>query len=604
MTATVALPGAPEREGAVSLAAKVFAFVARRRLAGAVVGVGVALASAWGAGHGFSLSARADLDRRTMTSAMLHATVLESEFERLRAIPLVLATEPQIAELLRTKHPAAASRLSARLEALAASLDVAAVYLVDSTGLTRAASNWRQEVSFVGQNYAFRGYFRDAMAQGAAEEFALGTVSGQPGMYFAQRVGDGAGVVVIKTRFDELEKDWAQDNEIAVAVNEAGEVFITTRPDLRFAPLRSVANIGEFLGAGGGVAAAAGSAAPLALSPRDWTVAQAPVRASQWSLYVFAPISPAVAPLAAAGRLVGGSIALALLVLLAFLGSREARKARSIAEAARYRIDLERSVAERTAELQASKDRLSREFEERMRAEEKLKRMQDDLVQANKLAILGQISAGVAHEINQPTAAILSYVKNASEFLARGEYARVAGNLNIIVGLVERIGAITGELRAFARKRGARTQTPVKEVLDSALMLMEARMRGLGVQVERRGACEGVIVCVDRIRLEQVVVNLLQNAIDAVKDRERPRIVVETEATDQTVAIAVVDNGPGVAPEVERELFAPFRSTKTSGLGLGLVISRDIVAEFSGSLAYARAEGGGARFEVRIPRAA
>jgi two-component system C4-dicarboxylate transport sensor histidine kinase DctB len=109
---------------------------------------------------------------------------------------------------------------------------------------------------------------------------------------------------------------------------------------------------------------------------------------------------------------------------------------------------------------------------------------------------------------------------------------------------------------------------------------------------------------VDRIRLEQVIVNLLQNALDAVKDHAAPRIIVETEADAAGVAIAVMDNGPGVPEDIERELFTPFRSTKTSGLGLGLVISRDIVAEFAGSLEYAPPAAGGARFVVRIPRVA
>lgn len=542
----------------------------RPRLALALLAAAVATVSAFACGEFFAMPARAELDQRTQTSAALHATVLDSEFKRLRAIPAVLAAEPQIAALLRGEASAAA--VNARLETLAGSLAVAALYVVDDAGLTRAASNWREPVSFIGRNYAFRGYFQQAMARGAAEEFALGTVSGEPGMYFAQRAPGGAGVVVAKVKFDLLEREWAQSNEIAVAVNETGVVLFTTRPELRFAPLR-----------------------PPAAGP--WTSAEAPIPASQWVLHVFAPIRPATAPLTAAGRLVGGVVSLAALAFLFLLGSRAARKAQ-------LQLTLERSVAERTAELQASKDRLSRAFEERLRAEEQVKRMQDDLVQANKLAMLGQISAGVAHEINQPAAAILSYVKNAQEFLARGELARVSGNLGVIVGLVERIGAITGELRTFARKRAERSETAVQDVLDSALLLMEARMRGQAVQVARRGGGEGARVCVDRIRLEQVIVNLLQNALDAVKDHAAPRIIVETEADAAGVAIAVMDNGPGVPEDIERELFTPFRSTKTSGLGLGLVISRDIVAEFAGSLEYAPPAAGGARFVVRIPRVA
>ncbi|MBY0447654.1 MAG: hypothetical protein K2P95_03105, partial [Hyphomonadaceae bacterium] len=458
-------------------------------------------------------------------------------------------------------------------------------------GVTLASSNWRDQPSFVGQNYAFRQYFQHAMAHGTAEEFALGTVSGEPGMYFAHRVAGNDGVVVAKVTFEALEEEWAQGNETAVAVNETGMIQITTRPDLRFAPLQSLAT-GPSLPI---------SAAGL-LSPRHWARAQTPVSAGRWTLYVFAPIRPAIAPLEAAGRLVGASTSLAALAMLFLWTSREARRARAAAEKARDRVLLERSVAERTAELQASKDRLSQEFEERMRAEEKIKRMQDDLVQANKLAMLGQISAGVAHELNQPAAAILSYAKNALAFLKRSDQDKAEDNLRIIVELVERIGVITDELRTFARKRGERSLVSVRDVLDSTLLLLDTRLRGSGVHLARHEAAENLIVCVDRIRLEQVLVNLVQNALDAVKQQEAPRIVLETALDLNCVVIAVTDNGPGVPHEIERELFTPFRSTKSSGLGLGLVISRDIVAEFAGSLEYTPAPGGGARFVVRIPR--
>ncbi|MDB5455349.1 MAG: sensor histidine kinase, partial [Caulobacter sp.] len=267
------------------------------------------------------------------------------------------------------------------------------------------------------------------------------------------------------------------------------------------------------------------------------------------------------------------------------------------------RAALEARVEERTAELRSANRRLSAEMDERRRAEAHVQLMQDELVQSNKLATLGQIAAGVAHEINQPVAAIRTYADNAAVLLDRDDGGSAKRNLGLIAGLTDRIGLITDELRAFARKTNAPpAPVAVREAVEGALLLVGARVRQQHVKVVRTEDAEGLKVMAERFRLEQVLVNLLQNALEALEGVAQPEIALEVSAHKSQVRIVVADNGPGLAPKAAQTLFTPFATTKPRGLGLGLVISRDIVAEFGGELSVEPGRGG-ARFVITLPKA-
>ena len=238
-------------------------------------------------------------------------------------------------------------------------------------------------------------------------------------------------------------------------------------------------------------------------------------------------------------------------------------------------------------------------------AETQARVLRDDLAQANRLSILGQVSAGVAHEINQPLAAIRTYAESGGHLLDTGHPGEARDNLREIVSVTERIGAITQALRGFAR-RGAGKIRPivVEEAIDGALLLLAGRIRDAGVAIRRAPRAPGVTVMAGRIRLEQVLVNLLQNALDAVGDREEPAVTIGVREDGETVAITVTDNGPGVSRAAREQLFMPFNTTKATGLGLGLVISGDIAREFGGVLALEPGEAPGAAFTLTLPRVA
>ena len=596
-----------------------------RRWTAFVAASAILLASVVGfAGALAERRATADLARQAQASATLHAAVLRSELAKHRSLPFVLAQDPDVAEVLRSADARGIAALNHKLETLSDGTRASAIYVLNARGVTIAASNWRLPTSFVGSNYSFRPYFKDAKTNGTAELFALGTVSRRPGFFMSRRV-DGPegvlGVVVVKVEFEALEAEWSAA-EPAFVADPKGVILVTSIPGWRFLTLRPLPRAEQdrlhaeqrFGNAPFNVLKA--SPAPVVSRTPVLTDVSAPgqdetrfmaasadLGAAAWTVYTFTPVGAvlrtAVAGARASALLVGLVVCALAAAVLRWRGQASVRAARQ--EAAR--LELETRVAERTTELRETNQRLTVEMEERRRAEAHVHLMQDELIQSNKLATLGQIAAGVAHEINQPVAAIRAYADNAAVFLERADDKTAKANLGLISGLTDRIGLITDELRAFARKSSAPAgPVAVREAVDGALMLVGPRLRQQGVRVIRDEAEEAAKVMAERFRLEQVLVNLLQNALEALEGRPDPEIRVQVSVKRSQVRIQVADNGPGVAPEAAKTLFTPFATTKPRGLGLGLVISRDIVAEFGGELSLEPAPHG-ARFVMSLPKA-
>lgn len=567
------------------------------------------------AGDAARRQAAQDIVRQAEATLMLDQALLASELDRHRATPVVLASEDIIVQALRRPDPATLDRVNARLDMLAVQTGAAAIYLVDRQGKTIAANNYRTPVSFVGADYAYRPYFRAAMQTGSDEYFALGSRSGRPGLYLSRRVGpdsEGAGVIVVKIEFDKVEAAWRRQAEQALVSNRDGVILLASDPARRFRTLtplepnreKALRDSRQF-----------GDAPLTPLDPpivtaRDGRIQMGgkvfvPLRRAlpveDWTLLLLVPIADADR---AAGpvRWTAGLAGALVMVVLAWIWRARLRRLDGQRQEAEVRRELELRVEERTTALTTANAQLSNQIEDRKRTEARLRTLQADLVQANRLAHLGQIVAGVAHEINQPVAAIRANADNALTLLSREQPQAAQDKLTRIQGLTERIGSIVEDLRGFARKTPPRTTTVVvDEAVEGALLLVSSRMRDEGVAVERTGQAR-VSAQGDRIRLEQVLVNLLQNAFEALGDQADARIGLDISTTDDLVVIAVTDNGPGLSQVTLRTLFTPFSTTKPNGLGLGLVISRDIVEAFGGSLVVASPERRGARFEVRLKR--
>ena len=575
------------------------------------------LGATFAAGRVARERAAAELADRAAAALPLATASLAAVIEKQRLVPTVLARDPEVIALLAAPVDHARDLLDAKLADIAAEADSAVIYLVDRAGIAIAASNAGTPQSFVGSDYAFRTYFTGAMAEGAAQQYALGTVSGRPGLYLSRRVDSvlgPLGVVVVKVEFDDIEARWRESGLVVQVTDEAGIVLATTDPAWRFGttrPLADEAAARAALQLGdrplATVPISLGDEGPARIRGRPYVAASDAVGPSApgWRLATFLPAEPALRTAARSAQvtalLAGLLIALAGLLMLR---RRRWALARQAALAA-MNSELERRVARRTQELNRSNAALAAEIAEREAAEIRARRLRDDLAQANRLSILGQVSAGVAHEINQPLAAIRAYAETGARLLDAGQPAEAQGNLREIVGVTDRIGAITQALRGFSR-RGAGDLRPiaVDEAIDGALTLLAGRIRDAGVAIVRDPRTPGQQVIAGRIRLEQILVNLLQNALDAVRDVDDPRITIRVAAPANSVTLTVEDNGPGVSPGVRDQLFMPFTTTKPTGLGLGLVISGDLAREFGGALRLEPTEGPGAAFTLELPRAA
>lgn len=593
----------------------VFAF-----LSAAVIAAGL-----YGANFYGRLSAIETLQRQGHTDANLKVALLRAVLERPRALPLLLADDQQVRDALAEKHIDDVVALDRKLESLVSGTSASVLYVTGKDGVAMASSNWREPLSFVGNDYSFRNYFRKAMETGTAEHYALGTVSNRPGLYISRRVGDvgsALGVVVVKMEFDQLEADWSETGRPAYVADERGVVLITSLPSWRFmttAPLaREEADaIRKSLQFGAAPLSPLPVSHPEEVGP-DATIVRAilpgssaaeylqltvAVPSTPWQLGYLIPTDQAIASSVRETRFLALTVLLPILAFAAFLLRRRDVSAMQIAVSRIAREELERRVLERTEDLSQARDRLEEEIADHRATEAKLQGVQQDLVQANRLAILGQVAAGVAHEINQPVATIRAYAENANVFLDRRQTEPVKENLSAIAALTERIGTITEELKAFARKgRTAPEPVDLGSVIEGAVVLLRSRFAGRLDALKIELPPTGLGVVGTRIRLEQVLINLFQNALEALEGRDEAKVEVSVRETSEEVEIVVSDNGPGIPAAILDSLFTPFNTSKEKGLGLGLVISKDIVVDYGGRIDV-ESNGNGTRFTVHLRKA-
>ena len=542
-----------------------------------IIAIGVLLIAALGLlviDRTMRTSALDEAEKGAKNEAAILAAGLESELDKFSLVPLVLARDPQVQSLMGGDR-AQQSGLNQRLQQLAGQTGAAVIYLMNRDGQTLAASNWNRPDSFVDSNYGFRHYFRDARASGVATEFALGTVSRRPGLYIARRV-DGpsgpVGVVAIKVEFNPLEASWAKATSGVFVTDAEGVILVTSNPAWRFSTIRPIApsqrdaeqDLRQFgkaklplLNPGGGSARTLTPALIESLHP---------VAPLAWNLHLLSDPSTSLAAAKANAR----SLFLLLLVLavvvaaLVFIGIRR-REARA-----------EALINDRTG------------------------RLRDQLQQANRLATLGQITAGVGHEIRQPVAAIRILAETGERLSERGAHEEAAVNFARITALTDRIGTITDELRRFSR-RGDREprQVPLRQVIDGALLLLRERVSQLDIDlILPPEPVLDLIVRGEHVALEQVLVNLLQNAFDATG--EGGQVSIDITESGQFRQLSVTDNGPGLTSDQRSSLFQPFATTKPDGLGLGLVISQDIMRGLGGDLVE-EAVAQGTCFTMLIP---
>lgn len=569
--------------------------------AGLAVAVGIWLAA-------LSLSrqdALGRLETEAIGLAVQHSRLLDSELARFRLLPIVLGEYRDLGEALASPSADAARRLDDKLGFLAHETGAYIIYLVDQKGLVISASNAGSEDSFVGKNFSFRPYFSEALKDGTAEYYGAGAISGRPGLFLARRVGDAAapaGVVVVKFEFEAMSRIWANDPGETLVVDEHQIILAASDPSqvlTALAPLppedrTRITASGQYRDAALGPGNYRAEDADHILGPRDQIMVASvqPVAGTRLRLLHLLDTRPALLEARAGAWLLALPVMFGLLVIGAAIWWRMTRAARAAAD----RRALEEAVAARTVELR-------NEIAERAHTEDRYRHAREELAQANRLASLGSITAGLMHEINQPVATIRTLAENARHHLAADRLDRVAANLDTAVDVTARIGAIMQEMRRFSRRgRQAAGPEPLDAIIAGALLLTGDRFRKAHVRLDLPGQGQPLVLA-ERVRLEQVLVNLFQNAIDAVAGLSDPHVSLFVDATEKDrVTLTVADNGPGIDPTLVKEIFRPFVTGKPDGLGLGLGIARDIMSDLGGSLAVGQSPLGGAAFVIIVRR--
>jgi two-component system sensor histidine kinase AauS len=555
----------------------------------------------------------------------LNARAVESEIGKYTYLPSLLELESSVSRLLLTPGRYRRQRLNDHLEGLNRRAGSLAVYVLDLDGRVVATSNWSQPDSYLGEDLSFRDYYKQAVRGEPGRFYGIGSTTGEPGYYLAHGLrGNGRviGVAVVKVRLDALEKRWADARVEAYVSDENGIIILSSDPKRRLKAVRPLddatrerlarslqyhwAALEELqplarraLGEGLEEVRLRGPAG----QQLDYLQQTRALADTPWHLTLLTPLAEQRRAAVSHGLLAG--VACALLIF-GGLALNQRRKVIATRLAAREALqaanaDLERKIAERTLDLSASNRLLQDEVRERQQTEATLRQAQDGLVQAGKLAVIGQMSTSIAHELNQPLAALRTLSANAARFLERGALDTAGSNLQAIGELVDRMGRITASLRAFARRGGDQGQASLEQAVDAALFLLHSRIEQERPTLHR--AFAEARLAIDQTRLEQILVNLLSNALDALREQPRRELWLSGAAQGADYVLEVRDSGAGIPPDLRAHLFEPFFTTKPGekGLGLGLTLSASLAAAAAGSLAVRHPEEGGTAFVLTLP---
>jgi two-component system C4-dicarboxylate transport sensor histidine kinase DctB len=574
---------------------------------------------------GGKIAARSYMDEaatQAHTTLRLAVSALEGHLKRYEALPALIADQEDIEELIQSPHDEQLkARTNAYLKEINGLLTSSDIYVMTLDGETIAASNHDEPLSFVGENFSYRPYFQDAASGNQSRFYALGTTSLKRGYYFGSPIrvdGEIRGVIVFKVDIDGIERSWSGGDSRIFVSDPEGIIFMTGSPEwlysaiepltperlarteasrryadatLRELPVRRGFNAGH-----SSVTIADGTA------EREYLIVSARMPEAGWTVNVL--MDAGTVEMRTKMTIIAILLFLCLAVLfLAVILQRRARLNERIQLQAQAASELERRVAERTADLARVNSRIEKEIAERRVTERRLRQTQADLIQAGKLAGLGQMSAALSHEFNQPLGAAKTYAESATMLIERGRIDEASDNVRRISALIDRMASISRHLRNFARKPNEKLgAVMVGEVIRDTLEIVAARLVAADARLELDLPADLPPVSAGAVRLQQVLVNIITNAADAVEALNDRTISLSAEREDGRVAILVRDRGTGVPAAIRERIFDPFFTTKGvgRGLGLGLSISYNIVKDFGGSLTVSDHPEGGAVFRIEL----
>ncbi len=548
----------------------------------------------------------------------LYASTLESELGKHAYLPSLIEVDEDVIALCQgATDPVLKQTVNRKLASFNVRASAITLFLIDPAGDVLASSDWFRGATAFSQQQFSRSFFTQALRGEKSDFFAANAVNGASEYFFTQplrRNDRFLGAIGVRISLDPLEATWVDlgirsESEKIMVIDDNDVVIMSSLPMWKFRSVKPMSPEQSLK------LAAIGKYPPAAVKLLDLSVDRmiepgvALVRISEavnsapvlriahersmvqlgWRLMLVSDPTEVWrnARYAAWG---GGAFSAFLCVLLLyFLQRRRALAHMLVARNALQQANdqLEIKVTQRTSELSTANRDLLHEIHERKLAEE-------ELVQAGKLAVLGQMSAGVSHEINQPLTALRALSQNTAILFKQGRTQEMLANLKAIGDVAERMGRITAQLKSFARKTQLhRHEVSLLTAVANVQTLLEHRTRSEQIEVVIDVAASPLVNC-DMNRLEQVLINLATNALDAMADASIKRLSISAAPRDGRMVVRVADTGPGVSDAVLKRLFEPFFSTKPAGegLGLGLVISSNIIREMGSSLRVERGEVG------------
>ncbi|MFT4717289.1 MAG: two-component system C4-dicarboxylate transport sensor histidine kinase DctB [Paracoccaceae bacterium] len=517
----------------------------------------------------------------------LYAGNISSELQRTSVVPLLLSRDPVLISALSSSDYVATSQ---RLISIKDEIGAASLMLLDEEGRTVAATDRRT----LGSHHRNLAYFVQAL-RSSDTVFTTETLeSGGLQFSYSRKIineKQGIGVIVVEVDLAKLEQKWAFAAEAIMVTNSEGIVILSSEPKWKSQTAEDALKVET---APGAIERALKATADFIQPPGDTLLLGSAILRLEgkigfqgWRLTYFTSF-------ASVRERVNGVLALEIMgfaILVALVFYVLSRRA----------VQQSNLFQRESIELRALNDRLSEEITERERVERSLRVAEQSLAQSSKLAALGEMSAAVSHELNQPLAAMRTYLAGAKLLLQRHRPDEALSSFQRIDDLIGRMAAITRQLKSYARKGGDElVPVDLRTVLSAGLTMMEPQLNQMEIKINQVVPREPVLVLGDQLRLEQVIVNLLRNALDAVKELKNPELDIHLTG-GEIAKLSVRDNGSGI--DDLDQLFEPFYTTKKpgDGVGLGLAISSGIVGDLDGRLTARNAPSGGAIFEIQMP---
>ena len=398
------------------------------------------------------------------------------------------------------------------------------------------------------------------------------------------------GIILVEVNLSKIEKAWIDASEAVIVIDHLDQVLISSKPDwikTKINDKSQPSQSSNILNSMQSFTQWEDLPAEAYLNKNTLLKLESNLSEQNWKILYYSTY-------ATVREKVNGIIALEitalaiLLTLIFYLLSRRSRIQSII-------------FMEESNKLRDINSKLKNEMNEREKAEKNLKVAEQSLEQHSKLAALGEMSAAVSHELNQPLAAMKTYLAGAKLLLQRDRPNEALSSFQRVDDLIERMNVITKQLKSYARKgREELVQVDLKMVISYALDIMASQLNLLQVEYLQQMPDEPVMVLGDQIRLEQVVINLIRNSLDAMAKTNNPKLKIILK-TNNNAVITVIDNGHGISDL--KSMFEPFYTTKDPGhgVGLGLAISSGIIKELGGRLVAKNSPDSGAIFEITLP---